>query len=370
MGKIYRPDNLICGGSGAGNNWAKGHYTDGAELLDQVMDSVRREAEQTDSLQGFQVAHSLGGGTGSGMGTLLLKTIKEEYPDTILSTYSILPSPKVSDTVTAPYNAVLSLSQLIETVDASFCIDNDALFDICSQTLNIQQPSYNDLNQLVAKVMSGVTTCLRYPGQLNGDLRKLATNLVPFPRLHFFTTGFAPLFAKNSRDFQDLTLPKVSQQLFASNNLMAACDNTTGKYLTVSTIFRGSVSMKEVDDCMMTAYRKYKDNFVEWIPNNFMASVCNVPPKDLNLSATFVANNTAVRQLFTRSLEQFGAMFKRGAFLHWYYGEGMDETEFQEAEANIVDLVNEYLQYQEATAESNGGEWDGDEQELQEEYNE
>merc|ERR1712032_842782 len=65
---------------GAGNNWAKGHYTEGAELIDSVLDVVRKEAEGCDCLQGFQVTHSLGGGTGSGMGTLLISKIREEYP--------------------------------------------------------------------------------------------------------------------------------------------------------------------------------------------------------------------------------------------------------------------------------------------------
>ena len=58
------------GQSGAGNNWAKGHYTEGAELVDSVLDVVRKECENCDCLQGFQLTHSLGGGTGSGMGTL------------------------------------------------------------------------------------------------------------------------------------------------------------------------------------------------------------------------------------------------------------------------------------------------------------
>jgi tubulin beta len=69
------------GQSGAGNNWAKGHYTEGAELVDSVLDVVRKEAESCDCLQGFQMTHSLGGGTGSGMGTLLISKIREEYPD-------------------------------------------------------------------------------------------------------------------------------------------------------------------------------------------------------------------------------------------------------------------------------------------------
>ena len=99
FGQLFRPDNFVFGNpflvkhshycercswlgqSGAGNNWAKGHYTEGAELVDSVLDVVRKEAESCDCLQGFQLTHSLGGGTGSGMGTLLISKIREEYPD-------------------------------------------------------------------------------------------------------------------------------------------------------------------------------------------------------------------------------------------------------------------------------------------------
>lgn len=348
LGHIYRPDNLISGESGAGNNWAKGFYTEGAELMDPVMDVIRREAEQSDSLQGFQLAHSLGGGTGSGLGTLLLTRIREEYPDRMLSTYSVLPSPKLSDTVTEPYNAVLSFNQLVDHSDATYCLDNEALFDICENTLKITRPSHTDLNNLIALVMSGVTTCLRYPGQLNGDLRKLAVNLVPFPRLHFFTAGFAPLFSKNSKSFQNLAVPELTQQLFNPSNIMAACDPFHGKYLTISTIFRGDVAMKEVEDAIMTAKNKYSPYFVEWIPNNVQTSVCNVPPKGLTRSATFIANSTAVQELFSRTSDQFNAMFRRKAFLHWYTGEGMEAAEFEEAQSNLTDLILEYQQYQNA----------------------
>merc|ERR1711918_220055 len=103
------------GQTGAGNNWAKGHYTEGAELIDSDLDVVRKESEGCDCLQGFQVTHSLGGGTGSGMGTLLISKIREEYPDRIMATFSVMPSPKVSDTVVEPYNATLSVHQLVET---------------------------------------------------------------------------------------------------------------------------------------------------------------------------------------------------------------------------------------------------------------
>merc|ERR1712061_580735 len=121
--------------------------------------------------------------------------VREEYPDRIMETFSVIPSPKVSDTVVEPYNAVLSFHQLVENADECFLLDNEALYDICFRTLKLTTPTYGDLNHLVSAAMSGVTTCLRFPGQLNCDLRKIAVNLIPFPRLHFFMTGFAPLAA-------------------------------------------------------------------------------------------------------------------------------------------------------------------------------
>ncbi|KAI1298586.1 Tubulin beta-1 chain [Halotydeus destructor] len=252
FGQLFRPDNFVFGQSGAGNNWAKGHYTEGAELVDAVLDVVRKEAEGCDCLQGFQMTHSLGGGTGSGMGTLLISKIREEYPDRIMNTFSVVPSPKVSDTVVEPYNATLSVHQLVENTDETFCIDNEALYDICFRTLKLSTPSY------------------------------------------------------------------------------------------------------EVDEQMLGVQNKNSSYFVEWIPNNVKSAVCDIPPRGLKMSGTFIGNSTAIQELFKRISEQFTAMFRRKAFLHWYTGEGMDEMEFTEAESNMNDLVSEYQQYQEATAEDEG----------------
>ncbi|KAF9793930.1 hypothetical protein SFRURICE_000447 [Spodoptera frugiperda] len=280
---------------------------------DSDLQLERIQVYYNEAADGFQLTHSLGGGTGSGLGTLLLSKLREEYPDRIVNTFSVMPSPKVSDTVVEPYNATLSVHQLVENTDETFCIDNEALYDICFRTLRLASPTYGDLNHLVSLTMSGVTTCLRFPGQLNADLRKLAVNMVPFPRLHFFMPGFAPLTARNSQGYRALTVPELTQQMFSPVNMMAACDPRHGRYLTVAAIFRGRMSMKEVDEQIY---------FVEWIPNNVKVAVCDVPPRGLKMAATF-------------------------AFLHWYTGEGMDEMEFTEAESNMNDLVSEYQQYEE-----------------------
>ena len=347
LGGLFRPDNMINGHSGAGNNWAKGHYTEGADLVDSVVDVIRREAEDSDCLQGFQLVHSLGGGTGSGLGTLLLAKIKEEYPDRIVMSFSVVPSPKVSDTVVEPYNAMLSTHQLIDNTDQTFCIDNEALHDICTRVLKISKAGYSDLNNLVSNTMSGVTTCLRFPGQLNADIRKLAVNMVPFPRLHFFMPGYAPLASPEQKNYQSLTVAELTQQMFDNKNVMAACDPRSGKYLTVAAIFRGQVSMKDVDDQMISMQKKNSAYFVEWIPSNVKIAVCSVPPKGLKMSSTFIANSTAIKALFQRLLEQFDKMYKRRAYLHFYTGEGMDDMEFTEAGSNVKDMIAEYQQYEE-----------------------
>ncbi|XP_055137499.1 tubulin beta-8 chain-like isoform X9 [Symphalangus syndactylus] len=332
------------------NEASSGRYMPHAVVMDLepgTMDSVRSRPFG----QGFQLTHSLGGGTGSGMGTLLLSKIREEYPDRIINTFSILPSPKLSDTVVEPYNATLSVHQLIENADETFCIDNEALYDICSRTLKLPTPTYGDLNHLVSATMSGVTTCLRFPGQLNADLQKLAVNMVPFPWLHFFMPGFAPLTSRGSQQYRALTVAELTQQMFDAKNMIAACDPRHGRYLTAAAIFRGRMPMREVDEQMFNIQDKNSSYFADWLPNNVKTAVCDIPPRGLKMSATFIGNNTAIQELFKRVSEQFTAMFRRKAFLHWYTGEGMDEMEFTEAESNMNDLVSEYQQYQDATAE-------------------
>merc|ERR1712178_330892 len=150
-------------------------------------------------------------------------------------------------------------------------------------------------------------------------------------------------------------------EYMGAKNMMAAADPHGGRYLTASAMFRGRMSTKEVDEQMLNVQNKNASYFVEWIPNNIKSSVCDIPPKGLKMSATFIGNTTAIQDMFKRVGEQFTAMFRRKAFLHWYTGEGMDEMEFTEAESNMNDLVSEYQQYQDATAEDD--EFEDDEEE-------
>lgn len=134
--------------------------------------------------------------------------------------------------------------------------------------------------------------------------------------------------------------------------MMCAADPRHGRYLTASAIYRGKMSTKEVDEQMLNVQNKNSSYFVERIPNNVKSTICDIPhPTGLKMASTFIGNSTSIQEMFRHVSEQFIAMFRRKAFLHWYTGEGMDEMEFTEAESNINDLVSESQQYQDATAD-------------------
>jgi tubulin beta len=269
----------------------------------------------------------------------------------MLMTFSVFPSPKVSDTVVEPYNTVLATHQLIENANEVFCIDNEALYSICKKSLKKENPNFSDLNKLVTSVMSGVTCCLRFPGQLNQDLRKLAVNLVPFQRLHFFLVGSAPLTSKSTQDYDNMNVAELTQQMFSPDNMMAAVDPKKGKYLAASAMFRGNIPTKLIDEQMKNIQSKHSSSFVDWIPHNIKSSVCDVPPTGMNMSGTFIGNTTSIQDMFKRITNQFSLMLKKKAFLHSYLDEGMDEVEFTEVESNVLDLISEYQQYQDATVD-------------------
>ena len=348
-GRLFKPDNIIYGNTGAGNNFAKGHYSEGAELCEVVLDVVRKEVENCDCLQGFQMSHSIGGGTGSGLGTLIYSKLKEEYHHNIFSAYSIFPSENVSDCVVEPYNSIFAMNYLIENCDENMMIGNEALFKICGKRFKIEKPTYGDLNFIIANAMSGVTSSLRFPGQLNSDLRKLAMNLVPFPRLNFLTIGLCPLFSRKNRDYSILGIPELIREIFDEQNILSSSNPMKGKYLTMSTIFRGkNISTYEVENNLMKKIKKNSKDFIEWIPDNVQTCVCNYPMKGISQSAVFLGNNTSICEVFNSIEEKFDIMFKRKAFLHWFSNEGMDELEMKEAQCNVRDLCSEYQQYQDA----------------------
>lgn len=152
--EFFHPDLLINGKEDAANNYARGHYTVGKQIIDQVLDSVRHVADNCSGLQGFLVFHSFGGGTGSGFTSLLMERLSVDYGKKSKLEFSVYPAPHISTSVVEPYNSVLMTHSTLEHSDVVFMIDNEATYDICRRKLDVSRPSYINLNRLVAQVGS------------------------------------------------------------------------------------------------------------------------------------------------------------------------------------------------------------------------
>jgi len=247
-----------------------------------------------------------------------------------------------------PYNAVLGIKHLVEDSELTFCLDNEALLSSCAHGLRLPAPRFSDLNYLISNAISGITTCLRFPGQLNTGLMKLAVNAVPFPRLHFMIPSYAPLLPRKKMNANipsqvPVRVKDMIRELMHPRCRMVAADTRRGKFLTATSIFRGRMSTREVENSLKLIKDKNSKQFVNWIPDNAKIAICDIPPRGLKRAATFFSNNTSIASVWVRILEQYRAMYRRRAYLHWYFGEGMEESDFELAETTLLDLIDEYI---------------------------
>merc|ERR1719337_89025 len=167
--QLFHPEQLISGKEDAANNFARGHYTIGKEIVDLVLDRLRKLADNCTGLQGFMIFNVCGGGTGSGLGCLMLERLSVDYGKKSKLSFTVWSCPQVSTAVVEPYNTLLCVHSLLEHTDVTNQVDNEALYDICRRNLDIERPTYTNLNRLLAQVISSLTASLRFDGALNVD---------------------------------------------------------------------------------------------------------------------------------------------------------------------------------------------------------
>merc|ERR1711945_70034 len=218
---LFHPEQLITGKEDAANNYARGHYTIGKEIVDLVLDRIRKLADQCTGLQGFLIFHSFGGGTGSGFTSLLMERLSVDYGKKSKLEFSVYPAPQVATAVVEPYNTVLCVHSLLEHTDVTIMMDNEALYDICRRNLDIERPTYTNLNRLLAQIMGSLTASLRFDGALNVDVTEFQTNLVPYPRIHFMLSSFAPVISAEKAYHEQLSVAEITSACFEPASMMA-----------------------------------------------------------------------------------------------------------------------------------------------------
>jgi len=348
---LWNPENVYVypKGGGAGNNWACGHQL-GSEVYETVLEMLEREADGSDSLEGFVLTHSIAGGTGSGFGSYLLEQLHDRYPKKLIQTYSVFPNQSQhADVVVQPYNSVLALKRLILEADAVVVLDNTALNRICEERLELKDPSFNHTNALISKVMAASTTTLRYPGYMNNDLVGLVASLVPTPRCHFLMTGYTPLTVQNHTSrIRKTSVLDVMRRLLQTKNLMVSCGTKQGVYLSILNIIQGDVDPTDVHKSLQRIREKKIVKFIPWGPASIQVALARQSPyikHQHRVSGLMLANHSNIATLFKRILKSYNDLKRRNAFLDNFTKFAMfknDLREFDNSKETILNLINEY----------------------------
>merc|ERR1711981_138364 len=265
-------------------------------------------------------------------------------------------------------NTVLCVHSLLEHSDMGNQVDNEALYDICRRNLDIERPTYTNLNRLVAQVISSLTASLRFDGALNVDLTEFQTNLVPYPRIHFMVSSYAPVISAEKAYHESLSVAEITNACFEPANMMTKCDPRHGKYMACCMSYRGDVVPKDVNAAIATIKSKRSVQFVDWRPTGFKVGINYQPPTVIpggDLAKTpravcMLSNTTAIAEAWARLDHKFDLMYAKRAFVHWYVGEGMEEGEFSEAREDLAALEKDYEEVGIDSTDVEGGD-EGDE---------
>jgi len=367
--ELFHPDMCIKGKEDAANNYARGHYTIGKEKIETVLEHTRKLTDECSGLQGFLVFHSFGGGTGSGFTSLLMEMLSVEYGKKPKLCFEIYPAPQVSTAMVEPYNAVLTTHTTLEHADVCFLVDNEAIYDICQNKLDVPKPTYTNLNRLIGQIISSITASLRFDGALNVDLTEFQTNLVPYPRIHFPLAAYSPVISADKTKHEQLTVDQITQRCFEPTTQMVKCDPRKGKYMACCLLYRGDVVPKDVNASIAKIKARKTVEFVDWCPTGFKVGINYQPPTvvpggdmgKVQRAVCLLSNTTSIQQAWERLDRKFDLMYMKRAFVHWYVGEGMEEGEFTEAREDTAALEADY---EEVGLADNSGDEDFDEEEL------
>nr|XP_025742490.1 tubulin alpha-1B chain-like [Callorhinus ursinus] len=363
--QLFHPEQLVTGKEDAANNYARGHYTIGKEITDLVLDRIRKLADQCTGLQAFLVFHSFGGGTGSGFTSLLMERLSVDYGKKSKLEFAIYPAPQVSTAVVEPYNSILTTHTTLEHSDCAFMVDDEAIYDICRRNLDIERPTYTNLNRLISQIVSSITASLRLVGALNVHLTEFQTNLVPYPLIHFPLATYAPVVSAEEAYHEQLSVAEITNAYFEPANQMVKCDPRHGKYMACCLLYRGDVVPKDVSAAIAIIKTKRSIQFVDWCPTGFKVGINHQPPTmvpggdlaKVQRAVCMLSNTTAIAEAWARLDHKFDLMYAKRAFVHWYVGEGMEEGEFSEAREDMAALGKDCEEVGVDSAEGEGEEY-------------
>lgn len=342
MPRFFDPKKSVIGYKSDGNNFARGFYTHGVEILESIIERIETEITQTENLQGFIFVHSLGDGTGSGLSTLIMKKLKEIHSTIPILSYSIIPSEYFGGSSVLPYNIILSLDKLIDHADVSILIDNDKIYRLIANHEDVDKINESIFNRILGNNLGDITSTLRFNSILNRTVMEIQTNLIPFPRSHFLITSLCPLDAELTSNHSKIKTEEIVRSLVDDNFLFASINLSKGVFSGIVMILRGENPKSTILNTLKTLDNIIKFNPI--FPTAIKADSTVMGSETLTRSGVSLMNHSQVASLFQKFLLQFDLMFEKDAFLSWYLDEGMQKEDFLKARENVEKIIGEYRQ--------------------------
>lgn len=354
---MFNPRNVHLShqGNGAANNWQSG-YSYGLQYQDELMDLIDRECDKCDNLSTFQLFHSVAGGTGSGVGSLLLELLNDRYGKKLMTTFSVFPSnEKTSDVVVQPYNTVLTLKRLIEYSNGTFVFDNDSLNSIENTLYGMKDAlAFEGTNKLISFVAASVSNSLRFPSYMYSSYELVLLTLVPTPDLKFLTASLAP--RSSSMNEHDIILELMNDK-YKMNRV-----EEPAKYISVLDFLVGAgnnnirnggfnnISSNEIKKGILKSQSRL--DFVPWTSKSVHVvlgkgrDIAGGSPS--KFAGVQISNNTSIAGVFTKIVKQYDLLAKREAYINYYTSDNSTDERarvmdlFNECKESVVGVIDEY----------------------------
>ena len=347
---LFNSNYLLSGKEDAGGNYFRASGSLGRTMLFEGLEKIRKMAEDCSGLQGFMIMSSVGGGTGSGLVSCKSEELPREYEKKPNVAFQMYPSPRLSTNTLECFNAVYATEISENHNDAVIVMDNEALYNICDKHLQVEEPSYTNINRLIAQVFSSVTSSMRFGGSMNIDLNDLTTNLVPYPDLNYLLASYAPFCPVEKTYHQQPSVDEIARSVFSKGSALAKCDLSDGRYLACSLMYRGDVTPTEVTEAIVNLRKTDFVKFVDYVSTGIQVGINTLPlttVPDCELarmmrSVCMLSNTNAVSQVFSRIADSFDQMFDRNAFVHWLRNEGFRTKELRIGRRNFEYLLKRY----------------------------
>lgn len=351
---VYDPSSIWAEGCGSGNNWAFGYEQNGFHAKQDVLERLQHQAERCDRFGGFILFQSLGGGTGSGLGSRIAECIRDTFGPRAQIVNNVIWPYRSGDVIVQNYNAVFSLASLLKSSDAITVTHNDVLDEICAAQKGAENVTFEDMNAVFARNIAGVVLPSNEITQVPVWSQPLA-HLVQMPTRRLLSIFSYPIEADASKGFARYPWSALVDNVIS----MSVTGNFVGRSIRDSNallrnpalirradalwlILRGEETAVGRDHALQSRLLKSGHVFPAENDDPLLVSSSTRRFFGYDGYALAMANSSVICDPLDDLLGKFHNMYESSAFLHQFLDAGMERETIYENKCFLEQILHEY----------------------------